>query len=143
NVFLRYFPTILPMAQAMGILNTFLFIAFLIVYIHQLKQLFSSPHSPSVHGNVLLSSVGTQWIIVFLNNVFFELPKAISSSVIMLGIVFYFLGLVLIIKRYAGQQGWTLADDWANTNCIIHGALSITGLAIVSSNTYSPLFVVV
>ncbi|HLR07726.1 MAG TPA: hypothetical protein VK136_00485 [Bacillota bacterium] len=143
NVFLRYFPTILPMTQAMGILNTCLFIPFLIVCIYHFRQLFLSQHSANVHGIVLLSTVGTQSIIVLLNNVFFELPKAISSSVIMLGIVFYFLGLVLIIKRYAGQQGWTLADDWANTNCIIHGALSITGLAIVSSNTYSPLFVVV
>src|SRR5699024_1880313 len=142
-VFLRYFPTILPMTQAMVILNTCLFIPFLFVFIYYFIHLFLTQHSAIVHEILLLSTVGTQSIIVLLNNVFFELPIAISSSVIMLGIVFYFLGLVLIIKRYAGQQGWTLADDWANTNCIIHGALSITGLAIVSSNTYSPLFVVV
>lgn len=143
NVFLKYFPKILPITQAMGILNTFLFLFFLINCIYNFKQLFTDHQHFPVHGVVLLSTVGTQSIIVLLNNVFYELPKILSSSVIFLGIIFYIIGFLLILNRYVRQKGWTLADDWANTNCIIHGALSITGLAIVSSNTYSAKFVTV
>lgn len=143
NVFLRYFPKILPITQAMGILNTFLFLFFLINCIYNFKQLLSDHQNFPVHGVVLLSTVGTQSIIVLLNNVFFEMPKILSSSVIILGLVFYIIGIVLIIKRYMRQKGWTLADDWTNTNCIIHGALSITGLAVVSSNTFSTRFVII
>lgn len=143
NVFLKYFPSILPITQAMGILNTFLFLFFLINCIYNFKQLIFDYQYFPVHGVVLLSTVGTQSIIVLLNNVFFELPKVLSSLVIILGIIFYIIGIALITKRYFSQKGWTLADDWANTNCIIHGALSITGLAIVSSNTFSTKFTII
>lgn len=142
NVFLRYFPKILPITQAISILNTFLFLFFFINCIYNFKQLFSTHRNFPVHGIVLLSTVGTQSIVVLLNNVFFEMPKIFSSLVILVGIIFYLLGFALIIKRYLRQKNWTLADDWNNTNCIIHGALSITGLAIVSSNTFSSGFVV-
>ncbi|WP_085992609.1 hypothetical protein [Oceanobacillus senegalensis] len=143
NVFLKYFPEILPVTQAMGILNTFLFLFFLVNCFYNFKQLFFDHQNFPAHGVVLLSAVGTQSIIVLLNNVFFELPKIISSSIIMLGVFFYILGMVLIINRYIRQNGWTLVDDWTNTNCIIHGALSITGLAIVSSNTFTTLFAII
>src|SRR5699024_1562560 len=96
----------------------------------------------SVHGILLMSTVGTQSIIVLLNNVFFKLPVILSEVIIILGIIFYFIGMLFIIKRYVSEKDWTLADDWHNTNCIIHGALSITGLAIVSSNTFSASFLI-
>src|SRR5690625_4054213 len=79
--------------------------------------------------------------MVLLNNVFFQLPTYFATSVIILGIIFYLVGMIFIGKRYIRQKGWTLVDDWANTNCIIHGALSITGLAIVSTNTFTAQFV--
>lgn len=142
NVFLKYFPAILPITQAMGILNTFLFLFFLINCFYNFKQLLFDHQNFLVHGVVLLSTVGTQSIIVLLNNVFFELPKAFSSMIIILGIVFYIIGIGLITQRYLRQKEWSIADDWANTNCIIHGALSITGLAIVSSNTFSTSYVI-
>src|SRR5690606_9654592 len=31
-------------------------------------------------------------------------------------------------RRYL-RGGWSLVHDWNNTNCILHGAMSITGLA--------------
>lgn len=43
------------------------------------------------------------------------------------------MAFVLIIKRYFFVKGWSITDDWQNTNCILHGAMSITGLAIVVS----------
>lgn len=142
NVFLKYFPSILMITQAMALLNTFLWLFFLVNCVYNFKQLiFNQPNYP-VHGILLMSTVGTQSIIVLLNNVFFKLPVILSEVIIILGIIFYFIGMLFIIKRYVSEKDWTLADDWHNTNCIIHGALSITGLAIVSSNTFSASFLI-
>lgn len=143
NVFLKYFPEILTLTQAMAIFNSFLFLFFVVNIFYNFKQLLFDEKDFPVHGIVLLSTVGTQSIIVLLNNVFSILPTMISESIIILGLVFYIIGLILIVKRYVQETGWTLADDWANTNCIIHGALSITGLAVVSSNSFSSTFVTV
>ena len=49
----------------------------------------------------------------------------------------YAIGLGLILRRYVGGETWRLADDWDNTNCILHGALSISGLAAVVSDHFS------
>ncbi|WP_188456550.1 hypothetical protein [Virgibacillus oceani] len=143
NVFIKYFPEILLITQAMGILNTFLWLFFLMNCFYNFKQLLSDHQDYPVHGAILLSTVGTQSIIILLNNVFFRFPVYFSEAIIILGFIFYLAGMMLIGNRYIRQKGWTLADDWANTNCIIHGALSITGLAIVTTNTFTPEFVTV
>jgi|SRR5690625_1650052 len=143
NVFLRYFPEILLVTQAMAILNTFLWLFFVANCFYNFKLLLFNHQDYPVQGAILLSTVGTQSIIVLLNNVFFELPTLFSASMIVFGLVFYVAGMILITNRYVRKRDWTLANDWANTNCIIHGALSITGLAIVSTNTFTPSFVTV
>lgn len=143
NVFIRYFPGILMLTQAMAILNTFLFLFFLLNCFYNFWQLLSEHRNYPVHGAILLSTVGTQSIIVLLNNVFFQLPTYLAVVIIILGFIFYVAGMILIGFRYIREKDWTIADDWANTNCIIHGALSITGLAIVTTNTFSPSFITV
>lgn len=141
NVFLKYFPEIALMTQAMAILNTFLWLFFLANCLYNFKQLFFEQKDYPVQGAILLSTVGTQSIIVLLNNVFFQFPVYFSEAIILLGLIFYLAGVILIGNRYIRKHNWSLADDWANTNCIIHGALSITGLAIVTTNTFTPLLV--
>ncbi|WP_124221870.1 hypothetical protein [Aquisalibacillus elongatus] len=44
--------------------------------------------------------------------------------------------MYLLIKRFVSTE-LTLIDDWKNTNCIIHGALSINGLAALTSNLFA------
>ncbi|WP_164669638.1 hypothetical protein [Virgibacillus doumboii] len=141
NVFLKYFPEIILMTQAMGILNTFLWLFFLANCFYNFKQLFFEHKDYPVQGAVLLSTVGTQSIIILLNNVFFQFPVYFSEAIILLGFLFYLAGIILIGNRYIRKHNWNLADDWANTNCIIHGALSISGLAIVTTDTFTSTFV--
>ncbi|WP_099157387.1 hypothetical protein [Virgibacillus ndiopensis] len=143
NVFIKYFPDILLITQAIGILNTFLWLFFLMNCFYNFKQLLFDHQDYPVHGAILLSTVGTQSIIILLNNVFFRFPTYFSEAIIILGFIFYLAGMILIGNRYLKQKNWTIADDWSNTNCIIHGALSITGLAIVTTNTFTPEFVTV
>jgi len=141
NVFLKYFPRIIIVTQAMTIFNTFLWLFFLVICFYNFKQLLFDHQDYPVHGILLMSTVGTQSIIVLLNNVFLQFPIILSQSIIILGLIFYSIGIILIVKRYVLEKEWTLVDDWTNTNCIAHGALSITGLAIVSSNTFTSSFV--
>ncbi|RKD27026.1 hypothetical protein BEP19_00160 [Ammoniphilus oxalaticus] len=143
NVFLKYYPSMIIVTQAMALINTLLWVFFLTMCFYNFKQILFNDQKYPVHGILLLSTVGTQSIIVLLNNVFFQLPMMVSSLIITLGFLFYLIGASLIVNRYALKRGWTLVDDWANTNCILHGALSITGLAIVSSNTFTSAFVAV
>lgn len=55
-----------------------------------------------------------------------------NAALILTGLLFYFISGWFILKRYA-VRGWNLAKDWNNTNCIFHGALSISGLAMFKS----------
>src|SRR5690625_3913689 len=137
NVLLRYFPEILMVTQAIALLNTVLWLFFLVNCLHNFKRLIGKELEHGVHGAILLSTVGTQSIIILLNNVFFQFPSYFIIGVIVLGLLFYIKGIILMIKGYLIRQNWTLADNWANTNCIIHGALSITGLAIVTTGLFT------
>src|SRR5699024_11539519 len=68
NVFLKYFPGILLATQAMAILNTFLWLFFLVNCFYNFKQLSFDHTEYPVHGAILLSTVVTQSIMVLLNN---------------------------------------------------------------------------
>lgn len=138
HVFLEYFPSIIKFTQIMALFNSFLWLFFLITCVYNFKKLLFDANDYPVHGILLLSTVGTQSIIVLLNNVFFQLPTLISETVILIGVVFYFISVFLMSKWVVMKRNWALSDDWSNTNCIIHGALSITGLAMVSSQTFPP-----
>lgn len=141
NVFLDYFPSIIKLTRMMVILNSLLWVFFLIICIYNFKKLLLDNHEYKIHGVLLLSTVGTQSIIVLINNVFFQIPVVFSEIMILIGLVFYVFGIYLITVWVIQKKKWTLTDDWSTTNCIIHGALSITGFAIITTNTFNSLTV--
>lgn len=141
NVFLKYFPSIIKLTQFMALLNSLLWILFITTCVYNFKKLLFEAHDFPVHGVILLSTVGTQSIIVLLNNVFFELPNIFSETMIVIGLAFYIIGIILITIWIATKNDWTITADWSNTNCIIHGALSITGFAMVTTHAFTPLMV--
>src|SRR5690625_4775355 len=166
NVFIKYFPGILIVTQVIAIFNTFLFLFFLVNIFHNFKQLIFDHRDYPVHGILLISPVGTRSIIVLLNIVLFQLTTIFSvlfifllfvvsmvglfqlhsfllALVIILGLVALMFVLLFILRRYRIQKCRTLIDAWENTYCIIHGALSITLLALVSSNVFISPFVTV
>ena len=82
-------------------------------------------------GAVLLPVVATQSLVVAGDALLpGGAPRFAATALIILGYLLYAGGLVLICRRYL-RLDWTLAEGWDNTNCILHGAMSITGLAIV------------
>lgn len=131
----RYLPLLHLMVAALAVINSLLWIMFLYICFMNFKQLWNCPVFHAIHGVVLLSAVATQSVVILWNEVFPSLPDIFSLSAFALGLLFYMSGLILIFKRYAETE-WSLMEDWTNTNCIIHGALSITGLAIVSTKMF-------
>ncbi|MEI2666003.1 hypothetical protein [Rossellomorea sp. LJF3] len=137
NVVVKYFPDISVAVQVVMLLNTFMWLGFMASCVYQFKELMKRPTAHPTHGVVLLSTVATQSVVIFWVKLYPSLPKGLLIGAISLGTFYYLIGMTLIIVRYGRGKRWTLIDDWPSTNCIIHGALSITGLAIVSSGMLS------
>lgn len=84
-------------------------------------------------GLILLATVATQAVALLMFRFLPQLAAArlAATALIAIGLLCYAAGAVLVVRRYLAGPEWRLATDWDNTNCILHGALSITGLAAV------------
>jgi hypothetical protein len=91
-----------------------------------------------VTGSILLVTVATQ-STALLCAIFTRPPAlpALMVALIALGAVFYLAGAGLIARAWLNAPRWRLDEDWDNGNCILHGAVSITGLAAVLSGAVS------
>ncbi|MBN8192836.1 hypothetical protein JI667_11850 [Bacillus sp. NTK074B] len=136
NVITKYFPAMSMGVQVMMMINTLLWVVFTANCFYQFKELMKRPSAYAPHGVVLLSAVATQSLVIYWLKVF-SLPKGLLIGVISLGVLLYTIGLTIVVLRYIRGNPWTIIDDWPSTNCIIHGALSITGLALVTSEMFS------
>lgn len=104
-------------------------------YLSLLPAAFRDAADPSAGyratGAVLLPAVATQSLVVAGDALLpGGMPRPAATALVALGYLLYAGGFVLILRRYL-RRDWTLADDWDDTNCILHGAMSITGLAVV------------
>ncbi len=104
-------------------------------YVGLLPAAFRDAADPSegyrATGAVLLPVVGTQSLVVAGDALLpGGMPGILAAVLILSGYALYAFGLALVLRHY-GRPGWTLSDEWDNTNCILHGAMSITGLAVV------------
>ena len=121
------------LADFFAVLAGLLWLAFMPLALVNLVRLAAPP--PRADGSVLLATVATQALALVLLDRFSEDPAAVRSAVallLLLGSGCYLAGVFLVLWRYA-SRGWRLATDWTNGNCILHGALSISGLAAVTS----------
>lgn len=137
----RMIATVLPewrdLALLLGLVMLIVWSAYLALIVKRFWQIITGPVAlrHRVTGRILLSTVGTQSVLLLGLSLFpAQIPAWLSVGVIALGFIFYLVGFVLVVRRYLQQHGWRLTDDWDNTNCILHGAMSITGLAAVQSN---------
>lgn len=131
-----------PLVQILVIGNISLWFYFVYRVLRNFVSNFSGQSWRNVHGVLLLSTVSTQslvivWKAAFGTSFFYRLA---APWMILLGVLFYLVSFYLIMRRYAHEgKGIDLDKGWFNTNCIIHGAMSITGLAsavcgVVSAN---------
>ncbi|CAM5207566.1 hypothetical protein UACE39S_00258 [Ureibacillus acetophenoni] len=131
------FPILIEFLKIISIVNLVCWIIFICCSIFQLVNIIRKAYIPSVHGIILLTTVSTQSIACLLISLFDPNPYIILL-LICIGLIFYLISLILISLRFRKR----IKDlyEWKNTDCIIHGALSITGLALTESHLFSVEF---
>lgn len=122
------------LAIALAVFAFVMWIWFLKLVLEALPKLSSASDRGLVPGVILLSTVSTQSIVLVALDLLPWSPMRLWATAILIavGAAFYTACLVLIVRSHIRVAGWTLAGDWDNTNCILHGAMSITGLALAS-----------
>lgn len=131
---LNYFVTV------MVAFNCFLWGYFVVLILRNFKTLFSTDMYKNTHGVLLLSCVSTQSLVVAFTIIFKNaFLMFISKYLIILGSIFYIVSFIIIMRRYfVNMKKFDIDKDWFNTNCILHGAMSITGLASAISHLIHP-----
>jgi len=135
NVLLKYFPSLQIVIYVSAFINIFCWAIFVCLAFINLWKL-SKAKKVKIHGLILLGAVATQSTVIMSKAVFPNFPAWICIVWICIGLLLYGAGFVLLFRMYVLNSDWNLATDWKNTNCVIHGALSISGVAIAVSNAF-------
>lgn len=125
-------PDWLPFVRVLLGLNILLWGFYLVQAFKNFVVLLRAKGWRTVHGVLLLSTVSTQSIVILSVTVWGNASLLGNGAriVIALGAVLYVAALTMIGFRYLSDlRSVDISRDWTSTNCIIHGAMSITGLA--------------
>jgi hypothetical protein len=87
---------------------------------------------PGGAGLVLLFAVATQ-SLVLLGCALGDLGWVARVVMLTIGTTSYGAGLAFMLMAHEQHHDWKLARHAATTNCIVHGALAISGLALISA----------
>ncbi|WP_138419442.1 hypothetical protein [Aquibacillus sediminis] len=132
----RQFLELAIVSQILLFINFVFWLMYIGVCFVALRDISRQNLKKEVHGVIFLTTVSTQSIVLLMNTVYNEVPKWVNVSMITMGICFYVIAAYLIMDRYLRNfNSFSIKDDWKNTNCIIHGATSITGLACLFSSS--------
>lgn len=121
-------------SEIIAFINMVLWAAYIVICIKTFGEIVRTKSYQNIHGILLLTTVSTQSIVLLLNTVFKQFPVIVNLSLIIIGFCFYIFCIFFIIYRYF-KCPWSIDLDWNNTNCIIHGALSISGIACLVTDT--------
>lgn len=121
------------LALALAVTAFVLWLWYIRLSIRGARAILSSRDRLRATGRILLTTVSTQSLVLIAWDLFPDSAflRAPAVGLIALGFMLYGVGLVLIVQRYWREAHWSLSEDWDNTNCIVHGAMSISGLAAV------------
>lgn len=126
-------------AQVMFVVGSAVWLWFVPRALRNLRRIAGAPPGATrPTGIILLTTVATQAVALPALRLFpASAPvRAAAVALLLFGLLCYIVGAVLIVRRYVAGPRWQLATDWDNTNCILHGALSITGLAAVVGGVF-------
>ena len=135
------FPDWRWLSALLGEIAVFLWLWFLPAMLSGFRMIAGTANRLKASGLILLSTVGTQSLALVLLTLFPErkLVFLLVLALVVLGYAFYGLAATLVVERYLRDRQWRLAEDWDNSNCILHGAMSISGLAAVLSGVFPPV----
>ena len=131
-IFYKQFPQSVLVSEIITYLDAGLWIIYMGICLKALYVISRSSLKENAHGILLLTTVSTQSIVLLSNTVFIEVPSILNQCLLIMGFCFYMVSAFYIIKRYI-TSSWSIELDWNNTNCILHGAISISGIACMTT----------
>ncbi|CAM2736188.1 Uncharacterised protein [Legionella steigerwaltii] len=128
-LFLQEFPSWYLVIWTFAFCALIIWPIYIIISLINLQRIFSK--KIKLHtGNILLLTVSTQALALLTHSLFAPvIPMLISQVLIILGYLFYIIGFILIGRYLLACSKKRLFLGWSNGNSILHGALSISGLA--------------
>lgn len=134
-LFLQEFPSSLTIIFILALLTTIIWIWYICLVVNNLLKMNRKLYNAHI-GSILLATVSTQSIVLLFNFVTSDkIPITANQILLVLGCIFYIVGLIIIIRHHFHISYRKSIIHWNNTNCIIHGAASITGLATLMTHT--------
>jgi hypothetical protein len=130
------FKQMIVISQFITFLDIILWLVYFAICLKTFREIFRTKSYRHIHGILLLSAVSTQSIVLAANAIFKSTPHFFSKGLVVLGFCFYFVSVLFILYRYF-MHAWNVETDWNNTNCILHGALSISGIACLKTELFS------
>jgi hypothetical protein len=126
------------LAIVLDLLSLTIWLWFLTVAAWAFQAIVLNREAQHVTGSILLSTIATQSVAILTVTLFpGRMPLVPLATLVALGYLFYLLGTGLVVERYLPSHRWALADDWDTTNCILHGAMSISGLTGILTGVLS------
>ncbi|HEU0266529.1 MAG TPA: hypothetical protein VFQ70_02805 [Candidatus Saccharimonadaceae bacterium] len=115
-----------------------LYLGYIVIVVYEYLHLLTTIRRQRATGVVLLATVATESIVIMLQSVIGSQSFAMIARGLMIAdTVILLIGLVLIVVHYRRLALERLENTWVDADCIIHGAVSITGLAIVRTHGFS------
>lgn len=138
----KTFPSLYPWGKALYLFNVILWLGYLALMIRNYVILIKNKElRKQTHGVLLLSCVSTQSLAISGKMLYGDhFSDVLSILFMVIGVLLYSWSMVFIVQALVHTQFRALLEKWRNTNCIIHGALSITGLAAVTSGVVPDRF---
>lgn len=132
QVLLKYTAAWRPMLWLLALVALTLWLWFLPLAIRDIRKIAVDAGRLGVNGTVLLTTVTVQALVLLLHALLRQaVPGWVYALLILSGYGFYGYGICLVLQRLIRETHLDLASGWSDYNCILHGAMSITGLAAV------------
>jgi len=113
-----------------AIANVLVWLCFIFLSIYTFGKGITEWKETTLHGNLFLTTVSTQSVAILLLTIFPQVSLALIVMIIIFGLLFYLISFVFITTHFS-------FSNWNATNCIFHGALSISGLTILFADLLS------
>lgn len=130
-------PEVRWFGDVLAIGSVVIYIPYLIAFLRDYKIIWQNPKRQAANGVILLATVSTMSVVIAVDTAFGWFSTILEQAIMAFGVALLLTGLVIIAEHYHKLKWQELADKWMNSNCIIHGAVSITGLALTQTAVLS------
>jgi hypothetical protein len=129
-LWLKSFHDLNEVALLLGLVAVMVWIEYMRMMLGDLNTLARNPVGLKLNGSIFLITISTQLIAILLSTILGDwLPMPILVLLIITGYFYYGICLILSVRFYLQTHLKHVVLEWAHTNSMLHGALSISGIA--------------